>query len=129
MAKWSKELGVNHSSRNPTAIANLQHDDKSLAQRNMSGSPGTYASIVADSTVATVVPDYCTLRVTNTAAAVAYLIIGSATDAAGTPSITTGIAIPPNSSECTFVGKLEDLKESVFVKASAATVQIAICEQ
>lgn len=127
--KWGKNLGVNKSSRNPTAIANLEHDDKSLSSRNQSGTPGTYNSIISNAATAQVVPDYAVLRVCNTTGTVQYLFIGALADVpGGAPTIANGIAIPPNFTENVYLGKLEDPIQSIHIKASDNGVQIAICE-
>lgn len=129
MAKWSKDLGLNKSARNPTAIANLQHDDKSSSARNLSGSPGTYFQIISNAATAQKVPDHCVLRVANTTATVQYLAIEKQADIpGGAPAIGTGLALAPNSVECIFLGKLEGNLDTIFIKASDNGVQVAVME-
>lgn len=131
MAKWAALLGLPANSRNPTAIANQQNDDKSLSARNQSGTPGTYNQIISTAhTTPALVPDYSCLRVCNTTGAVIYLAIDAlASLPGGAPDITNGMAIPPNHTENVFVGKLFDPKQSTYVKASAAGLQIVVFEQ
>lgn len=124
-----KKVARLKESSSPTVIQNSQHHDTSLSQKCSVGSPGTPELIIADSTVLTPIKDYATIRVTNTTASVAFIFIGQESDApGGAPTIADGLALPPNSSENIFIGKLEDDSESVHVKASAATVQVVVFE-
>lgn len=127
--KWAISLGLKRS-KNPSAIANDEHDDKSLSARNLSGSPGTANAIISTAATAQLVPAYGILRVMNTSATVQYLFIGIGADIpAGTPDITNGLAIAPNSYECFFLGTPLSMIESVWIKASANTVQVVVFEQ
>lgn len=127
--KWSKDLGLNKSSRNPTAIANLEHDDKSLSARNQSGTPGTYSQIISNAATAQKVPDYAVLRICNTSGSTQFLAIGASAEMpGGAPDISNGMAIPAGHCENVFLGKLEDDLQSIFIKASDNGVQVVVFE-
>lgn len=125
---WKRALGLKGTARNPSTIANQQHHDKSNAERDISGSPGTVDRIISTSATLQFVENHRVLRVANTNAAWQYLFIGEEADApGGAPDISNGIAIPPNFYENIYLGELESTN-SIFIKSSSNDVQIVVME-
>lgn len=126
--KWKRNIGIT-TARNPGAIANEQHDDKSLSQRSQNGTPGTYEQIISNAATAQVVPDLCVLRVANTSATTQFLFIGILADVPGAaPTIANGLALPPNSAQNVFLGAPVNDQQSIYIKASDNGVQVAVFE-
>lgn len=112
--------------RSPGSIVNQQHHDKSLSERDVAGSPGTFGpnDIISNSATLQPVKDHAIIRVMNTTGTMQFLFIGDVDDApAGPPDISTGIAIPPNFYENLYCGKLANGK-SVHIKSSDNGVQV-----
>ncbi len=128
MSDWKKKLGVHNNARSPATVSNAQHHDKSMAERDISGSPGTPEEIIVASTTPQAVPNHSVLRVVNTNAAIQFLFIGKQADVpGGAPTITTGYAIPSNFYENIYLGELEG-NESIFVKSSSDDVQVIVMD-
>lgn len=116
-------LGIRNKSRNPSAIANDQHNDSAGAQKNLGGSAAVFESILSASSAVNPLEKRAVLRVANTSASWQYVFVGSAADApGGAPAIGTGLGMAPNSVEMIFT----DDTENLVVKSSSDTVQIAI---
>jgi hypothetical protein len=122
-------LGLKQNARNPSAIANMEFNDAAKAQKCLVGTAGDVDSILADSTVTTPLEAESVLRIANTANAVAYIYVGKLSLLPGALSITTALAIMPYSSEVIFAGTSDDDKDSIVVKSSAATVQVAVLKR
>jgi len=122
MANWEVNPKLKNA-RSPGSIANQQHHDKSLSERDIAGSPGTVNRIIANAATAQPIADLAIIRVINTTGVMQFLFIGPLADApGGAPTIATGIAIPPNFYENFYIGKLEI--GSVHIKASDNGVQV-----
>lgn len=129
MSNWKELPGLNRA-RSPGSLQNQQHHDKSLSERDIAGSPGTVDQIIADAATAQTIPDGCVIRVMNTTGAMQFLFIGKLSDVpGGAPTISTGIAIPPNFYENFYIGKLDGDAESVHIKASDNGVQVVVFER
>lgn len=125
---WKSPKGLKTNARSPGSIANAQHHDPSMAERDLAGSPGTPDIIVSDAATKRVVPNGAIIRVVNTDSSMQFLFIGKDGDVpAGAPDITDGIAIPPNFYENFYLGERKD-GESIFIKASDNAVQVIIFE-
>lgn len=125
-------LNLKQKSRNPSSMANDEHNDASGAQRSGNGDIVAVERIVpaAEATVAVNVPQRGTLRVANTAGTWAYLYVGDAVNLPpGAPDITNGVAIPPNSATMIYTGIPSSAMQSLQAKASAGTLQIVIMQQ
>ncbi len=119
--------GLRTTARSPGSIQNEQHHDDSAAQRSGNGVIASIERIIATSTTKTAIQDNQPLWVCNTAAATAFVFVGKDNDCpAGTPDITNGMAIPPNTGLLMFPGKSDDDAQSIVVKTSAATVQVVV---
>jgi len=126
--KWDKNPRLNRS-RSTAVIQNQEHHDPSSSSRDITGSPGTPDVIISTAATKQPVPEGCVIRVANTNAATQFLFIGEDADApAGAPVLADGMALPPNSSECFYVGKLASGK-SPAIKASSNDVQITVMER
>lgn len=129
--KWKSISGIDRA-RNPSAIINDQHDDKSLSARNQSGSPGTVSAIISNAATAQLIPAGCVIRVMNTDTANQFLAIGvgptNAAVPAGTPALADGIALAPGAYENFFIGHPLALTDCVWIKASSNNVQVVVFE-
>ena len=118
-------LGLRNNVRSPGSIDNAEHNDPSGSKKTSAGSAASIKSIVPDSTVKTVVGDFAELRVCNTTASVKFLYIGD--DSAcpvGAPTITTGLALAPNSVEILHGGQASDGTKSIVIKSDSSGVQV-----
>lgn len=127
MAIWERTLGLKNA-RSPGSITNAQHHDKSLSERDISGSPGTVEEIISNAATAQTVPDFAVIRVANTTGVTQFLFIGEEADVpGGVPTIANGMAIPPGFYENIYLGQLSS-KKSIHIKASDNGVQVVVFE-
>jgi hypothetical protein len=125
----ARPLGLKVNAKNPATIANDEHSDACHAARDMEGHSAAIKEIVTTSTTKKPVADFALLRVVNTNAAVQFIYIGKDSAApAGAPDITNGLALPPNESIMLYCPATDDIKDSIVVKTSHATVQVIIME-
>lgn len=119
--------GLRTTARSPGSIVNEQHHDDTAAQRSGNGMIASMDRIIATSTTKTAIQDNQPLKISNTSASWQYVFVGKDVDCpAGTPDITNGMGIAPNTSELWFPGKSDDDQQSIVVKTSAATVQVVV---
>lgn len=119
-------LGLRGSARSPGSIPNIEHNDPSGAQKNISGTGGVISSVIATSTTVTPVGDGAMLRVVNTSASVQFIWVGKESLAPGTVTIANGMALPPNSVDLFFSDISDDDKDAMVVKTSNSAVQVVI---
>lgn len=126
----NSNLNLKRTSRNPSSIANDQHNDASGAERSANGDILCIDRIIsaANATAAagTPVPERGTLRIANTANAWAFVYIGEEGSVPGSLDITNSMAVAPNSSAMLFSGVSTDDKKSLMIKVSAGTVQVIV---
>lgn len=114
--------------RGASSINNAQFNDPTGSQKTVAGSPISISLVVASSTTATPVANYAIVRVTNTAAVVAFFWVGLEDVVPGVVSAANGVAIPPNWSETFCLPASADPMKAVSFKTSAATVQCVVME-
>lgn len=123
-------LNLKKRSRNPSSIANDQHNDISGTSRSANGDIHAIERIVpsAEHTAAAGadVPERGTVRVANTTAAWQYVSITDDNAVPGTVDATTGMAIAPNSSTMLFTGLASSDMRSLKLRTSAAGVQVIV---
>ena len=126
----NQQTNLRKAARNPSSIANDQHNDASGVSRSTMGEIIALESIVADSSVASGVdvPERGTLRVCNTSGSTQFLWIGDHDSVPGSVTITNGIALPPNHVAMMFTGLASSDQKSLKVRSSNAAVQVAICK-
>lgn len=127
----SQQTNLRRAARNPSSIANDQNNDDSGVSRSTNGEIIAVESIVADSSLAAGVdvPERGSLRVCNTSGSTQFLWVGDHDLVpVGAPTITNGIALPPNHATMLFTGRPSSDKKSIRVKSSSALVQIVICK-
>jgi hypothetical protein len=125
-------LNLKRTSRNPSSIANDQHNDASGTSRSANGDVHAIQRIIpsAEHTAATGadVPERGTLRVANTTTAWHYVSITDHDAVPGTVDITTGMAIAPNSSSMIFTGLSSSEMKSLKLRTSNSAVQVIIMQ-
>lgn len=119
-------LNLKRTSRNPSSIANDEHNDASGANRSGNGDIAAWDQIIADATAGIDVPERGTVRVANMAAAWAFVSITDHDAVPGTVNASTGLALAPNSVQMLFTGLASSDMKSLKLKTSAATVQVVI---
>lgn len=124
----NQNLNLKNTSRNPSSIANDEHNDAAGANRSGNGDIAAIAQIIADASGAAGVdvPQRGTVRVANMANAWAFVSITDHDQVPGTVDASTGLAIAPNSSVQLFTGVPSSEMKSLKLRASAATVQVVI---
>jgi hypothetical protein len=129
MSSQNSRLGLK-TARSNSSINNMHHHDNSGSLKSIEGVPGTIREILADSTTLKALENWAMIRVANTSGSTQFVWTGQYDEApAGTPDITNGLAIPPNSAIVIYLGQSSDPKISMGVKASASTVQVAVIER
>lgn len=99
-------------------IANIEHEDSMGAKRVVDAGivPGTvYGN---NSATAQLIGKGTSILVTNTTATIGYIKFGDA--AVGVPTITDGIAVPPNGQLTLNSGAFD------FVRTSANSIQVVV---
>lgn len=127
----NQQTNLRKASRNPSSIANDQHNDASGVSRSTNGEIIAVESIIADSSAAggADVPERGTLRVCNTSGALQFLWIGDHDAVPGSaPTIANGIALPPNHVAMLFTGLASNDQKSLRIRSSNAAVQVVICK-
>jgi hypothetical protein len=121
-------LNLKRTSRNPSSIANDEHNDASGANRSGNGDIAAWEQIIADATASAGVDvtQRGTVRVSNLAAAWAFVSITDHDAVPGTVDASTGLAIAPNTTVQLFTGVASSANKSLKLRASAATVQVVI---
>ncbi len=126
----NSNLNLKRTSRNPSSIANDEHNDAAGAGRSANGDILCIQRVIpaAEATAAagTPVPERGTLRIANTAAAWAFVYIGEEGTVPATLDITNSMAVAPNSSTMLYSGVSTDAKKSLVLRVSAATVQAIV---
>jgi len=131
MSDWKKgHKGLANNASSPGSIANRQHHDPSLSEKDVAGSPGTPDQIISDANTGNSgngqhVENFAVIRVLNTNVAIQFLFIGKEGDVPGAPAIGDSIAIAPNFYENFYLGQLE-ADESIFIKSSSDDVQVVV---
>ena len=127
----NQQTNLRKASRNPSSIANDQHNDASGVIRSTNGEIIAVDLIVPDSSLpaGVDVPERGTLRVCNTSSSTQFLWIGDH-DAVpvSAPTIANGLALPPNHVAMLFTGLASNDQKSLRIKSSNAAVQVAICK-
>lgn len=123
-------LNLKRTSRNPSSIANDEHNDAAGAGRSANGDILCIDRIIpsAEATAATgsPVPERGTLRIANQAAAWAFVYIGEEDTVPATLDATNSMAVAPNSSTMLYSGVSTTDMKSLVIRVSAATVQVIV---
>jgi hypothetical protein len=123
-------LNLKRTSRNPSSIANDEHNDASGAGRSANGDILCIDRIIlaADAIAAAgaPIPERGTLRIANTSASWQFVYIGEEGTVPGTLDITNSMAVAPNSSMMLFSGVSTSDMKSLMIRVSAGTVQVIV---
>lgn len=126
----NSNLNLKRTSRNPSSIANDEHNDAAGAGRSANGDILCIDRIIpaaeATATGGAPVPDRGTLRIANTTNAWAFVYIGEEGSVPASLDITNSMAVAPNSSSMLFSGVSSNAMKSLMVKVSAGTVQVIV---
>lgn len=124
----NSNLNLKKTSRNPSSIANDEHNDAAGAGRSANGDILCIDRVIpaAEAVVAANVPERGTLRIANTANAWAYVYVGEEGTAPGSLDITNAMAVAPNATTMLFTGVSTSDMKSLQIKVSAATVQVIV---
>lgn len=126
----NSNLNLKRTSRNPSSIANDEHNDAAGAGRSANGDILCIDRIIpaaeAIAAAGVPVPERGTLRIANTANAWAFVYIGEEGTVPGTLDITNSMAVAPNSSAMLFSGVSTNAMKSLMVRVSAGTVQVIV---
>lgn len=124
--KFQPMAGQKNTARSPSGIDNSEHHDLSASKKTNDTTPGCIEVITADTAEHATQPGQL-VRFANTAAATAFVWIGEAGSAPGSPAIADSLAIPPNSAIMVPMPNPVSGKSPAY-KCSAATVQAAVFE-
>lgn len=127
----SQQTNLRKAARNPSSIANDQHNDAAGVSRSTNGEIIAIDLIISDASVTAGVdvPERGSLRVCNTSGSVQFLWIGDQDLVpVGAPTIANGVALPPNHVAMLFTGNASSDQKSLKLKTSSALVQVAICK-
>lgn len=123
-------LNLKKTSRNPSSIANDQHNDASGTSRSANGDVHAIERIVPTaehtSTIGADVPERGTIRVANTTGTWQFVSITDHDAVPGIVDITTGMAIAPNSSTMLFSGLASSDMKSLKLRTSNSGVQVIV---
>lgn len=123
-------LNLKKSSRNPSSIANDQHNDASGTSRSANGDIHAIDRIIPTAEhiapAGANVPERGTLRIANTTASWQFVSITDHDVVPGTVDATTGMAIAPNSSTMMFTGLASSDMKSLKLRSSNVGVQVIV---
>lgn len=126
----NSNLNLKRTARNPSSIANDEHNDAAGAGRSANGDILCIDRIIptAEATAATgaPVPERGTLRIANQTAAWAFVYIGEEGTVPGTLDATNSMAVAPNSSTMLYSGVSTSAMKSLMIRVSAALVQVIV---
>jgi hypothetical protein len=119
-----------NKSRNPSSIANAQHNDDTGASRSGVGDILSIERIIPSAEHTAVagvaIPNRATLRVANTTATWQFISLNEQGSVPGTVDATTAMALAPNSSQMVYTGVSQDVQKSLMIRTSAAGVQVIL---